>query len=109
MQVTDSAVVDKMLPNAKYNATLGLWQFGGAITFPLNKQPSVLLVGLQRAPNNGKYVYAMLYKSMNVEAFVFNVTRKASSTSPYKFQALPIGSRPPGDQLAQMVIQPATP
>lgn len=108
MQIVDPAVVDKMLPNAKFDAALGLWSFGGAITFPLNKQPTVTLVALQRAPNNSKWCYAMLYKAMNVEAFVFNVTRKASATTPYKFQALPIGSRPPGDQLAQFAEQPAT-
>jgi hypothetical protein len=108
MQIVDPLVVDKLLPNATFNAATGLWSFGGAITFPLNKQPTVTLVALQRAPNNDKYCYAMLYKAMNVEAFVFNVTRKASSTTPYKFQALPIGSRPPGDQLAQFMEQPAT-
>jgi hypothetical protein len=106
MQIVDPAVVDAMLPNAKYDAALGLWSFGGATTFPLSKQPSVLLVALQRAPNEGKYCYAMLYQAMNVEAFIFNVTRKTSAVSPYKFQALPIGSRPPSDQLAQYFEQP---
>ena len=108
MQVVDPAVIDTMLPNAKFDAALGLWSFGGAVTFPLNKQPSVLLVAKMRAPNNDKYCYALLYKAMNVEAFVFNVTRKASTVSPYKFQALPIGSRPPGDQLAQYFEMPVT-
>ena len=109
MQVVDPAVIDKMLPNAIYSSSLGLWTFGGATTFPLTKQPSVVLVAKMRAPNEDQWCAAMLYKAMNVEAFVFNVTRKTSSVTPYKFQALPIGSRKPGDQLAQFVEQPIVP
>jgi hypothetical protein len=106
MQIVDPAVIDKMLPNATYDSALGLWTFGGATTFPLTKQPSVMLVAKMRAPNDALYCYAMLYKAMNVEAFVFHVTRKASAVTPYKFQALPIGSRPPKDQLAQFLEMP---
>lgn len=103
MQELDPAVVTAMLPQANYITASKLWTFGGQIAVPAAAQTSVLLVGIQR--DGTKHVSAMLYSAMNVEAFVLNLTRKAASFSPYKFEAQPIGSRQAGDQLGQLWIE----
>jgi hypothetical protein len=104
MQEIDPAVVTAMLPNATYVTASGLWTFGGLVSIPPAAQTSVCLVAQQR--NGTKHVAATLYSAMNVEAFILNITRKAASESPYKFQAQPLGSRPVGDQLGQLWMEP---
>jgi hypothetical protein len=106
MQVIDPAVVAAMLPSATYSAASGLYTFGGAVTVPAAAQISVLLVGQQRVPNDGKWVAAMIYSAMNGEAFVLNLTRKAAAETAFKFEAQPVGTRKIGDQLGQLVILP---
>jgi hypothetical protein len=106
MQVVDPEVITTMLPNATYLAASGLWTFGGAPNIPIAAQPSVLLVGLQRPPNDTKWVAAMIYQAMNSEAFVLNLTRKAAAETPYKFEGQAIGTRIIGDQLGQLIFQP---
>ena len=106
MQVNDPPVITTMLPNATYVSASGLWTFGGLVTIPTGAQPSVLLCGLQRPPNDTKWVAAMIYQSMNADAFVLNLTRKAASETTFKFTGLAVGTRPLGDQLGQLVIEP---
>jgi hypothetical protein len=106
MQVVDPAVVAALLPNATYTSASGLYTFGGAVTVPAAAQVSALLIGQQRTPNDSKWVAAMLYSAMNGEAFVLNLTRKAATESSYKLEAQPVGSRPIGDQLGQLIIIP---
>ena len=104
MQEIDPAVVTAMLPNAAYVAASGLWTFGGLAQIPAAAQTSVLLVAQQR--DGVKHVAAMLYSAMNTEAFILNITRKAASETPYKFEAQPLGARVIGDQLGQLWMEP---
>jgi hypothetical protein len=107
MQLYDPTVINNYLPNAVNVAGPTtppgtLFTFGGLVTVPTTSQPSVILIGQPRAPNDSKYVSMMIYSGMNVDAFVFNLTRKAATETTFKFDAQPISSRPLGDQLGQL-------
>ena len=106
MQLFDAAVIASFLPNMTSTTTTTpagtLYTVGGLVNVPTANLPSVLLIGQPRPPNDAKYVSAMIYSAMNVDAFVYNLTRKAASETTFKFDAQPVSSRPLGDQLGQV-------
>jgi hypothetical protein len=101
VQVSDLAKMLILIPPAFYALTEKLLTFGTAIQ-PVTGPTSLLMV-FEHQPNSDspKYGYAMIYKAINSAAFSFAVNRRDLTKVNFRFDARPVFSRPPTDQIGQ--------
>jgi hypothetical protein len=99
VQLDDIEALKAMLPNSTF-VTPDTFTIGGLVSLPTSAQPSVLVVGSNRA-TPGKKAACMIYQALNVQEFIMAVTRANPSETAFNFSAQAIGSRTAGDQLGQ--------
>jgi hypothetical protein len=100
VQLVDAAVLKALLPNYRF-LTPATFSVGGLVSYAAEAQPSVLVVGQDRAVPT-KIVAVMLYKAQNIGEFILAITRANPSETDFEFQGQAIGSRMAGDQVGQV-------
>jgi hypothetical protein len=100
VQLDDIEALKAMLPNYGFT-TPDTFHVGGLVSLPTSSQPSVLVVGQNRA-NPSKRVAAMVYQALNTAEFIMAITRANPSETAFTFAGQAIGTRTPPDQLGQV-------
>ena len=101
VQTSDLAKMSILLPPGIFAGPSNLLTFGTAVKPQLG--PTSLLMVFQHQPNSDspKYGYAMIYKAVNTASFAWAVTRRDPTKVNFRFDARPVFSRPPTDQIGQ--------
>jgi hypothetical protein len=101
VEVSDLNKMRILMPPSVLGAGGSLLTFGTAVKPELG--PTSLLMVFQHQPNlsSAKYGYAMIYKAVNTAAFSFAVNRRDLTKASFRFDARPVFSRPPTDQIGQ--------
>jgi hypothetical protein len=101
VEVSDLAKMRILLPPSILAPSLDLLTFGTA-TRP-QQGPTSLLMVFQHQPNlaSPKYGYAMIYKAINTTPLSWAVNRRDLTKAGFRFDARPVFSRPPTDQIGQ--------
>jgi hypothetical protein len=105
VQLVDVEVLKGLLPNYNF-VTPGTFTVGGLVAYAATAQPSVLVVGQDRAVPS-KIVAFMLYKAINIGEFILQITRANPSETDFEFSGQAIGSRTAGDQVGQVWFESA--
>lgn len=100
VQLDDIEALKAMLPNYGFT-TPDTFHVGGLVSLPATSQPSVLIVGQNRAAPSKK-VAAMVYQALNTAEFIMAITRANPSETNFTFTGQAIGTRTPPDQLGQV-------
>jgi hypothetical protein len=101
VQVSDLAKNVLYLPPAVVAPGGNLLTFGTAVK-PA-RGPTSLLFVFRHKPNlsSAQYGYALIYKAINTTPFSFAVNRRDLTRVPVRFDARPVFSRDPNDQIGQ--------
>jgi hypothetical protein len=101
VQVSDLDKMAILLPPSISAVSGTLLTFGAAVK-PLVGPTSLLMV-FQHQPNSDspKFGYAMIYKAVNTTPFTWAVNRRDLTKINFRFDARPVFSRPPTDQIGQ--------
>jgi hypothetical protein len=101
VQVSDLEKLRIILPPSILAPSLNLLTFGTATKPQLG--PTSLLMVFQHQPNSDspKYGYAMIYHAINTTPLTWAVNRRDLTKVGFRFDARPVFSRPPTDQIGQ--------
>jgi hypothetical protein len=101
VQVADLGLMHYLLPPAVLAPSSDMVTFGTAV--PPQQGPSSLVMVFRHQPKPGtpKYGYAIIYKAINTAPFSWAVNRRDLTKVNFRFEARPVFSRPPTDQIGQ--------
>jgi hypothetical protein len=105
VQLGDLEVLKAMIPNYNF-ITPDSFSVGGLTSWPTTAYPSVCVVGHNRATPTAKKVAVMLYSALNTQEFIMAITRQNPSETAFTFTGQAIGTRPPGDQVGGIWMEP---
>jgi hypothetical protein len=106
LQVYDLSLLHTLLALSDYYETdeEEHLSIGGKGQFPADELVSVAVIYPLKDPA-GKFGFTHLYSALQTSPFELNVSRLLPASSPFKFDAQLLTSRPVGDQLGAIVKQ----
>jgi hypothetical protein len=101
VQMSDLDKVRILVPPAIIAPSNDLVTFGTAVKAQQGPTSVLMVFPHQANPLSPKYGYALIYKAINTTPFSFAVTRRDMTKVNFRFDARPVFSRPPTDQIGQ--------
>jgi hypothetical protein len=101
VQVSDLDKMAILLPPSISAVSGTLLTFGTAVKPGLGPTSLLMVFRHQSNSDSPKFGYAMIYKAINTTPFAWAVNRRDLTKINFRFDARPVFSRPPTDQIGQ--------